>query len=71
MCHARHVHPPIFSDWSQVLLFGLPDLLVASEEGFEVNLLGLTAGVDLAGRALKLPGLGRVETSRRLNRPFR
>ncbi len=54
-----------------MLLFGLPDLLVASEEGFEVNLLGLTAGVDLAGRALKLPGLGRVETSRRLNRPFR
>ena len=44
----------------QFSLFGLLGLMVALEEGVEVNLLGLTAGVDLLRPALKLPGLGRV-----------
>ncbi len=34
--------------------------MVAREEGIEVNLLGLTLGIDFAGPALKLPGLGRL-----------
>jgi len=44
----------------QVSLFGLAGAQVGAEEGFEVNLLGLTVGVDLAPLALKLPGFGRI-----------
>ncbi len=44
----------------QVSLFGLLGVMVAAEEGIEVNLLGLTFGLDLWGPALKLPGVGRV-----------
>ena len=44
----------------QVSLFGLLGILAAREEGFEVNILGLTFGVDLAEPALKLPLAGRV-----------
>jgi hypothetical protein len=44
----------------QLSLFGLAGLLVAWEEGIEVNLLGLTFGVDVKDPALKLPGLGRL-----------
>ena len=44
----------------QVSLFGLLGLLVGIEEGVEVNLLGLTFGVDAKGLALKLPMAGRV-----------
>ena len=29
-------------------------------EGFEVNLLGLVAGLDLRHPAVKLPGFGRI-----------
>ena len=35
-------------------------VLVGLEEGLEVNVLGLTFGVDFNRPALKLPGLGRV-----------
>lgn len=35
------------------LLFGL-------EEGFELNLMGLSAGVDFLRPAIKLPGIGRI-----------
>jgi len=45
---------------AQVSLFGLAGLLVGLEEGIEVNLLGLTVGVDILRPALKLPGLGRI-----------
>jgi Protein of unknown function (DUF3750) len=54
------------ADWSpsgtgvQVSLFGLLGLLVGLEEGVELNLLGLTVGVDLNTPAVKLPGVGRV-----------
>ena len=44
----------------QLSLFGAAGLLVALTEGLEVNLLGLTVGLDLRSPALKLPGLGRL-----------
>ena len=44
----------------QVSLFGLLGVLAAREEGVEVNILGLTFGLDLASPALKLPMAGRI-----------
>jgi hypothetical protein len=44
----------------QLSVAGLAGVLVGWEEGFEVNLLGLTFGVDWNGPALKLPGVGRL-----------
>ncbi len=44
----------------QVSLFGALGVLVAAEEGFEINVLGLVFGVDFARPALKLPGVGRL-----------
>lgn len=44
----------------QLSLFGLLGVIVAPEEGLEVNVLGLSLGVDVAEPALRLPGLGRV-----------
>lgn len=46
----------------QVSLFGLLGLMVAAEEGVEVNLLGLTFGLDFMRPALKLPLAGRIGT---------
>lgn len=48
----------------QISLFGLLGLMVAKEEGFEINLAGLTLGVDPLDLALKLPGFGRIELRR-------
>ena len=39
---------------------GLLGLMIAAEEGVEMNLLGLTAGVDFSPLAIKLPGMGRI-----------
>ncbi len=44
----------------QVSLFGLLGVLAGTEEGVELNLLGLTFGVDPADLALKLPLAGRL-----------
>jgi hypothetical protein len=44
----------------QVSLWGLFGVLAAREEGLEINLLGLTFGIDPLDLALKLPGLGRI-----------
>jgi len=44
----------------QVSLFGLAGLLVGAEEGLEVNLLGLSFGIDLNRPALRLPVAGRL-----------
>lgn len=44
----------------QLSLFGLFGVLVGIEEGLEINLLGLTFGVDAKNPALKLPGIGRI-----------
>lgn len=48
----------------QLSLGGLLGLIVAPEEGLELNLLGLSLGVDLNPAALKLPGVGRVGSNR-------
>jgi len=44
----------------QASLLGVLGVLVAVEEGVEINVLGLSLGVDVASPALRLPGLGRV-----------
>jgi hypothetical protein len=44
----------------QVSLFGLAGVMAGWEEGVEVNVLGLTFGLDLNAPALKLPAVGRV-----------
>lgn len=44
----------------QASLFGLAGVLVAKEEGLEVDVLGLTFGVDPLDPALKLPVFGRI-----------
>ncbi len=44
----------------QISLFGLFGVLLAVEEGLEVNLLGLNFGIDPTGPALRLPGIGRL-----------
>ncbi|MBK9019066.1 MAG: DUF3750 domain-containing protein [Sulfuritalea sp.] len=44
----------------QLSVLGLAGVLVAAEEGIEINLLGLTLGIDIARPALRLSGLGRV-----------
>jgi hypothetical protein len=44
----------------QLSVFGLAGLLVGLEEGLEVNLLGLSFGLDLNRPALRLPVAGRL-----------
>jgi hypothetical protein len=44
----------------QISLLGLLGVMVGMEEGIEINLLGLTWGLDFKSPALKLPALGRV-----------
>jgi len=44
----------------QLSLAGLLGVLVGLEEGVEINLLGLSLGIDVNTPALRLPGLGRV-----------
>ena len=47
-------------DGAQVSVLGLAGFLAGVSEGVEVNLLGLTFGLDVKYPALKLPGIGRV-----------
>jgi hypothetical protein len=44
----------------QVSLFGMLGVLAAIEEGVELNVLGLSFGVDLNSPGIKLPGVGRI-----------
>ena len=44
----------------QLSLYGLVGVIAGWEEGIEVNVLGLVAGIDFRKPALKLPGIGRV-----------
>lgn len=44
----------------QLSLAGVLGLTLAVEEGVEINLLGLSLGLDLSPPALKLPGIGRL-----------
>ncbi|MDX1655592.1 MAG: DUF3750 domain-containing protein, partial [Candidatus Competibacteraceae bacterium] len=53
----------------QLSLGGLAGLMVGFEEGLEINLLGLSAGLDFNPPALKLPGLGRLGLSQETNHP--
>jgi len=46
----------------QLSLSGLLGVLAGRDEGFELNVLGLVAGIDLLHPALKLPGIGRFPT---------
>lgn len=50
----------------QLSLLGALGLSAALEEGIELNLLGLAVGIDFRRPALKLPGVGRIGTSRQL-----
>jgi hypothetical protein len=43
-----------------ISLYGLAGVTAAWDEGIEVNVLGLVAGVDVRNPALKVPGIGRV-----------
>jgi hypothetical protein len=49
----------------QFSLYGVAGVLIAADEGFELNVLGLTIGVDIAAPALKLPAIGRLGFDRR------
>lgn len=42
----------------QLSLYGIAGLLVARDEGLEVNLLGLSLGIDFRALGIKLPGFG-------------
>ncbi len=44
----------------QISAGGYLGATLALEEGFEINILGLSAGIDLYPPALKLPGVGRL-----------
>jgi hypothetical protein len=48
----------------QVSLYNLAGILLAAREGLEVNLLGLSFGIDAVRPALKLPALGRLGLAR-------
>jgi hypothetical protein len=50
---------PSGSGW-QLSLYGLLGLGLAWEEGIEINVLGLSAGIDLNDLGLRLPGIGRL-----------
>ena len=45
----------------QVSVFGLLGVLAGIEEGLEVNVLGLTFGIDPLDLSLKVPLAGRVD----------
>jgi len=44
----------------QFSILGVLGLMVSTEEGLEINVLGLTFGIDPLGLAIKLPGIGRL-----------
>ena len=48
----------------QLSLHGAAGVLVAWDEGVEINLLGLVYGVDFTAPALKMPGVGRIGMQR-------
>jgi hypothetical protein len=48
----------------QISLYGLAGLLLAVDEGVELNVLGLTIGIDATVPAVKLPAIGRLGLSR-------
>ena len=57
---ARVFARPPSGTGAQASIFGVLGLLAAAEEGLEVNVLGLTFGLDPGDLALKLPLVGRI-----------
>jgi len=55
---------------AQVSLFGLFGALASRVEGFEVNVLSLSFGIDPFSPALRLPLLGRIGATRRGGHAF-
>jgi hypothetical protein len=53
----------------QVSLYGLLGALASGVEGFEINVLGLSFGIDAFCPALKLPLIGRIGAARRVGAP--
>jgi hypothetical protein len=47
----------------QLSIAGIVGVTLARDEGLEINLFGLVAGIDFHPPALKLPGIGRVPGS--------
>jgi len=43
-----------------LLLYGLAGLLVAVREGVEINILGLSIGIDVAAPEMKLSAIGQL-----------
>lgn len=48
----------------QVSWYGMLGVLAARQEGLELNLLGLSFGIDVFRPAIKLPGVGRLGLSK-------
>ena len=48
----------------QVSFLGVLGLMASVKEGLEINVLGLTFGLDPFGLAVKLPGIGRIGAPR-------
>ena len=53
----------------QLSIYGLLGVMAAREEGLEVNVLGLSFGIDPLTPALKLPGIGRIGMSKSVSEP--
>jgi len=45
----------------QFSFFGLFGILFGLEEGFEINIIGLSYGIDFKNHSLKLPGIGAIK----------
>lgn len=45
----------------QLSIYGVLGILIAKEEGLEINLFGLVYGIDPKHRAIKLPGIGAIK----------
>ncbi len=54
---------PSNTGW-QVSFGGYAGISLAAVEGFEINILGLVAGIDFLNPAIKLPGFGRIGNPR-------
>jgi hypothetical protein len=61
---ARLVGPAPSGSGVQLSLFGLLGVTASGVEGFELNVLGLTFGLDPFSPAIKLPLIGRLGASR-------
>ncbi|MFQ5544876.1 MAG: DUF3750 domain-containing protein, partial [Acidiferrobacterales bacterium] len=48
----------------QLSWYGVLGVLAARQEGLELNLLGLSFGIDVSRPAIKLPGVGRLGLSK-------